>query len=185
MSVRPRPRGPENNAPRRRRPETTPATPEAPQPAKPLPAHVVAYVVGLLVLVAGVLGGFADAPARLPGWALRSELVYHVEVAGVLLAAGYLVVVLLVLGWDNATLTKLTLGPAGAEAPEKAAAAQLEELKRAMSARDDKTAQLLGDMNDRLDRVDPPNDDGAEAGQPPADPSTPRTDAVEEPEKLA
>lgn len=145
------------NPPAERRPK------QAPQPPKPLPAHLVAYVVVALVAVAGVLGGLTDAPQDPPGWALRSDLVYHLEVAGVLLAAGYLVVVLLVLGWDNATLTKLTLGPAGAEAPEKAAAAQLDELKRSMRARDEKTAGLLVAINERLDRVDPPADGDLDA----------------------
>jgi hypothetical protein len=113
---------------------------------------VVLAVFGAGVLVALVV---ADGDAT-PGYALDSNVVYRMEIAAVVIGVAYTALVTLRLAWHGETFTRFTVGPAGAEAPDRfdSAADDLDVLRDSVSELADEVSSALVALEERLDRLE-------------------------------
>jgi hypothetical protein len=118
--------------------------------------HWVAWALLAGMALAALAGVLVHVPRPVPSWALEQSLIYRVEFGGVLLVVGYVALIALRLGWHNRTFSKLTLGPASAEAQpaERAAADELIQLKAQITELTDVMSATLEGLNERVDTLE-------------------------------
>lgn len=123
--------------------------------------HPFFFLVLALLGAGAVIGALAGE--RAPSFALYSELIYRMEVAAAVLAAGYALGVMLWLAWHGRTLRRVELPIIGAlETPEAeldAAATGVRDLAEqtsaALDAHDEAIAELDARVRDLEDATAP------------------------------
>jgi hypothetical protein len=118
--------------------------------------HWVAWALTAGIVLAVVAGVLVSVPRPAPSWALEQPIIYRIEFGGVLLVVGYVLLIAMRLGWHNRTFSKLTLGPAGAEAQpaERAAADELTQLRAQITALTEAMSETVEDLNARVDALE-------------------------------
>jgi hypothetical protein len=120
-----------------------------------LEPHPFFFAFVAAVVLGAIASGFAGGDA--PGYALHSNLVYRLEVGGVVLAFAYVLAVAGWLAWQGRAM-RVELGPAVVD-PSAAtgldeAASGFEELETKVSSQLEEFGGAFEDIEDRLKRLE-------------------------------